>query len=134
MHMDFDKILQRVGGVKLRGGIFGKMTWAVIVICVCVTILAHATENLYILSATIFLMMAFALYFFNRLLNFAEKHPQIAILDGSEFLVHEQILHAAKGQEVIPLQPSAIDHAQADIEFSALEADEAATPKKIGER
>lgn len=130
--MDLEKILQRVGNVKLRGGIFGKMTWAVIVICICVTVLAYSTENLYISSATIVLMMAFALYFFSRLLNFAERHPQIAILDGSEFLVHEQILHAAKGQGVIPLQPSAIDHAQPDIELSALEADEVTTPKKIG--
>jgi hypothetical protein len=38
-----------------------------------------------------------------RLINFANKNPQAAILDGAEFLVHQQIEHAAKGIPKITL-------------------------------
>ncbi|MBU6450044.1 MAG: hypothetical protein KGQ26_10530 [Rhodospirillales bacterium] len=129
--MDLEKIFEKVGKVSLRGGIFGKLTWAIIVICICVTAIALATRNLYVEAAAIALMMAFAFIFFWRLLNFAEKHPLVAILEGSEFLTHERMVQAAKDQGVLPPQPNAIDHAQPSMDTSAIEVDEVQEPKQI---
>jgi len=49
------------------------------------------------------LIFIFAFVILWRLINFANKNPQAALLEGAEFLVHEQIELAAKGIPVIPV-------------------------------
>lgn len=132
--MQIEKILERVGKVKLQGGIFGKLTWAIIVVCICVTVLAYSTDNLYIVSCAIAAILVFAFLFFNKLLRFAENNPQAAIMDGAEFVMHEQIVHAAKGEGNLPMQPNTIDHPQPDIDQVLLEAEDIDTSKPIKDK
>jgi hypothetical protein len=41
-----------------------------------------------------------------RLINFANDNPQAAILEGAEFLIHEQMELAAKGIPHLPNIPT----------------------------
>ena len=40
-----------------------------------------------------------------KLFQFAERHPQVAILEGSEYIAYEQIQLAQKGVGTLPLRP-----------------------------
>jgi hypothetical protein len=50
------------------------------------------------------LVMVFLLAFTMlwRLINFADRNPQAALLEGAEFLVHQQIVHATKTIPSLP--------------------------------
>jgi len=46
------------------------------------------------------LLLAFVIFW--RLINFADRNPQAALLEGAEFIIHEQIVHASKYLPSIP--------------------------------
>ncbi|WP_167369185.1 hypothetical protein [Phytopseudomonas punonensis] len=66
-------------------------------------------------------MMALVFYALKRVLDFAEKNPQAAIMDGAEFLVHEQIIHGIKGDRPIDTIVT-VDH-QPDIAIDPQDAE-----------
>ena len=102
--MDFDigKIFEQISKLKLKGGIFQKASIVVIVISICIFIMAILIGNIWLTSGSILLIFILAFVTLWRLLNFADKNPQAAILEGAEFLVHERIQLAAKGIDKIP--------------------------------
>ncbi|KIC90266.1 hypothetical protein [Flavihumibacter solisilvae] len=72
------------------------------VISACITLIAGLAGNLWISCAAIALIFILTFVILWRLINFANKNPQAAILEGAEFLVHEQIQMAAKGLKSMP--------------------------------
>lgn len=102
MNVDVGKLIENVSQIKLKGGIFSKASTVLIVISVCIFGIAALTGNLYVSCAAIGLIFILAFVILWRLINFANKNPQAAILEGAEFLVHEQIQLAAKGITSIP--------------------------------
>ncbi len=129
--MDIGSALERVGKINLKGGVFGKLTLAVMAISILVSGLAYATNNIYVISATIVLLFAFAFYFLHRLMNFTEKNPIAAILDGSEFVAHERIIHAAKNVGILPPLEPTIDHPQPEIDRALVEMDDEEADKRM---
>jgi hypothetical protein len=99
--MNFDKALESVKKVKLKGGIFGKTSLIVIVLCVCVTAVSMKVGTWWFALILMLPMMGLVFYSLKRVLDFAEKNPQAVIMDGAEFLVHEQIIHGIKGNQPI---------------------------------
>jgi hypothetical protein len=95
--MDFNQLISNVSKVKLQGGIFAKASAVVIIISICIASIATIAGNLWISCGAIVLIFFLAFTILWRLINFANKNPQAAILEGAEFLVHEQIQLAAKG-------------------------------------
>ena len=66
--------------------------------------------------------MIIVFYALKRCLDFAEKNPHAAIMDGAEFLVHERIVHGIKGQGELPSsEPTTYDElpqiAEAELIF-----------------
>ena len=55
---------------------------------------------------------ALVYYLIKRCFDFAEKFPEAAIMEGAEFLAHERLVHAKKGDIPVPKQGETLDHAQ----------------------
>ena len=102
MNLDIGKLINNVSRVKLKGGIFAKASLVIIIVSLCIFGIAATLGNIWVSCGAIGLIFILAFVILMRLINFANKNPQAAILEGAEFLVHEQIQLAAKGVKEIP--------------------------------
>ncbi len=102
MPYDLNKIIKSATGIKLKGGIFTKVCVVIIIVSICLSVIALQANNLWMSVGAILLIFIFSTVVLWRLINFANKNPQAAILEGAEFLIHEQIQLAAKGDPDIP--------------------------------
>jgi hypothetical protein len=126
----FDKAIEGLSKVTLKGGLVGKATFAIMVVSLTLAAIAWAANNVWISAAALVMVFTIAFVMLWRLVNFADRHPQAALLEGAEFLVHEQIVHASKSLPVIPAEvvnqiesevaePLAIEGESAETESSA---------------
>ena len=102
MDIDFGKLVKNISEIKLKGGLFQKACTVIIIVCISILTIALVSKNLYVEIGAIVLIFLFAFILVMRLINFANKNPQAALLEGAQFLVHEQIQLAAKGIGEIP--------------------------------
>jgi hypothetical protein len=86
---DFGSVIQGVSKVNLRGGVVGKVTIALIFACLAIATVAWSVHNIWISAAGLVAIFVLAFAMLWRLINFADRHPQAALLEGAEFLVHE---------------------------------------------
>ncbi len=108
MNIDVGKLIENVSKIRLKGGIFTKASTVLIVVAVSIFGIAALAGNIWVSGAAIGLIFIMTMVILWRLINFANKNPQAAILEGAEFLVHEQIQLAAKGVESIPQSLSSL--------------------------
>lgn len=102
MNVDIGKLINNVSQVRLKGGIFAKASVVIIIVSLCIFGIAATLGNIWVSCGAIGLIFILAFVILMRLINFANKNPQAAILEGAELLVHEQIQLAAKGIKEIP--------------------------------
>lgn len=110
MNIDFSKLIRNVTKVKLGGGVFGKTCTVLIVIAVIFFGIAWIANNIWVSVLAISLVFILTFVLLWRLINFANKNPQAVILEGAEFLVHQQIELASKG---VPNLPNPVNIVQA---------------------
>lgn len=128
--MDFEKALESLKTIKLTGGIFGKTTLLLVVLCICVAAISLKISTWWFSLALMLPLMALVFYSLKRCLDFAEKNPQAAIMDGAELLVHERIVHGRKGEEFLPSNGVTVDHELPEIpEEEILAADVPPNPQ-----
>jgi hypothetical protein len=108
MNIDFGKMVKNVSQVKLKGGVFEKASRVIIIVSVCIFGIAALLGNIWVSCGAIGLIFIFAFVMLWRLINFANKNPQAALLEGAEFLVHQQIVMAAKGIGEFPKTPNSL--------------------------
>ncbi len=108
--MSIDKALESIKSIKLKGGIFGKTITLLIVLCICVATVCVAASMWQITLLLMFPLMILVFYGFKRCIDFAEKNPYAAIMDGAELLIHDRLLHGRKGQDEIPTLEATVDH------------------------
>ena len=114
--MDITKALERLKSINFRGGIFGKTTTLLVVLCICVSTVCIATRVWWMALVLILPLMAMVFYALRRCFDFAENYPQAAIMEGTELLVHEKLLFAQKHQTEDPLlQATVIDHQSPEL-------------------
>ena len=106
--MDIEKALQMASGVKLPGGVVGKVCIVLIVASICIGSMAGFSGNMWIVGGGIVAIFLLAFPMLWRLITFADRNPQAALLEGAEFLVHQQILLGTKANPAIPLSVEAI--------------------------
>ena len=114
--VNFEKTLEIIKSIRLTGGVFGKTTLLLIVLCVCVAAISYKIATWWLALFLMIPLMGLVFYSLKRCLDFAEKNPQAAIMDGAEFLVHEKIIHGKKGLEELPLVEATTDHHPPPIE------------------
>jgi hypothetical protein len=108
MDFDLDKVLQKVSSIKLPGGVVGKVCAVLIVASVCIGGVAAIAKNDWVIVAGIVAIFLLAFPMLWRLINFADKNPQAALLEGAEFLLHTQMVLGSKANPVITVEPETI--------------------------
>jgi hypothetical protein len=88
---------QTIHRLKLGHGVVGKLTTiAIITICI-LGALAFQLNNIYVTIGIVLLIFIFATLTFKRIMKIAYEHPDIALLEGAEFLIyHSKIGLGAK--------------------------------------
>ena len=137
---NFDHAIDGLSKVTLRGGVVGKVTFAVTLISIALASIAWTAQNIWLSAAALSMVFILAFTMLWRLINFADRNPQAALLEGAEFLVHEQIVHASKSLPKIPIssfeqiQPEPIEGPAANLEM-ALIPDQETLPidNKVGQ-
>lgn len=94
--MDFEKALESIKTIKLTGGIFGKTSLLLMVLCICVSAVAIKLGSIWFSFIFMGALIGIVFYALKRCLDFAENNPQAAIMDGAELLVHERLVHGTK--------------------------------------
>jgi len=102
MALDITKQLKNVSKVKLPGGVVGKVCTVLIVVTLTIGSLGALAREPWLLGAAVFAIIIIVFPMLWRLINFADKNPQAAILEGAEFLMHQQIVMGSKGNPQIP--------------------------------
>ena len=121
---NFDRALEGLSKITLKGGVVAKVTFAVVAVSLALTMIAWSVANIWLSAAALFFVFTLSFTMLWRLVSFADRHPQAALLEGAEFLVHEQIVHSSKSMPVIPLdqsipiQPELIEGAAANPEIA----------------
>ena len=133
MNIDIGELVNNVSKVTLKGGIFAKTCSVLIIVAISMFGISFFAKNIWISGISIGLIFILTFVILWRLINFANKNPQAAILEGAQFLVHEQIQLAAKG---IPSLPNTIQYLKEDkpIELKDNIEEESNKPDEIGEK
>lgn len=123
---NFDRAIDGLTKVTLRGGVVGKVTFAVVFVSLALGSVAWTVSNIWLSVAALVMIFTLSFAMLWRLINFADRNPQAALLEGAEFLVHEQIVHASKSLPTIPItqieqvQPEVIEGPSADPELALI--------------
>jgi hypothetical protein len=89
--------VEKVSGVKLRGGIFGNVCVVLITLIVVLGVAAAITRNIYVVGGTIVLLLGVSWRLLSRIIKFAEENPAAAILEGAQYVERERFMIASKG-------------------------------------
>jgi len=123
---NFDRAIDGLSKVTLRGGVVGKVTFAVVFGSFALAAIAWSVSNIWLSAAALAMVFTLMFVMLWRLISFADRHPQAALLEGAEFLVHEQIVHATKTLPTLPLkeieqvQPEAVEGPSANPELAQI--------------
>lgn len=121
---NMDSAINGLSKVTLRGGVVGKVTFAVVFTSLAIAAISWSVANVWISAAALCMVFILAFVMLWRLISFADRHPQAALLEGAEFLVHEQIVHATKSLSSLPaqlieqVQPEVIEGPSADPQLA----------------
>jgi CHASE2 domain-containing sensor protein len=98
MPFGLEGILRNVSKIKLKGGVVGKVSVVLIVVSLAMAAIAWSVRVPWISVVALVLLFVLSFVMLWRLVSFADKNPQAALLEGAEFLVHEQITLGTKAQ------------------------------------
>lgn len=99
---NFDKAFDGLAKVTLKGGVVGKVTFAVVAVSFALLGVAVVASNMWVSIGAGVLIFALSFPMLWRLISFADRNPQAAILEGAEFILHQQIIHSSKNAPVLP--------------------------------
>ncbi len=102
-------IFKNVSKIKFPGGTVGKVSHVLIVFILSVAFLCWLAQNIWITGGSIGLLFTICLIILWRLISFASKNPQAALMEGAEFLMHEQIVYGMKALPQFPTSPAQFD-------------------------
>lgn len=84
--------------IKFGGGIVGKTSNVSISLLIIIGIIAYnKIENEWAILALLLMMALLFVFYLVKILSFAEKNPEIAVLEGMELIKYKEVGLAAKG-------------------------------------
>jgi hypothetical protein len=92
--------------IKIPGGMVGKISGVLMITAIAVAAMVVSTRNIWVALVAIVLLLAVVLVLGLKLIDFANTNPQAALMEGAEFLLHEQITLGTKSHPVIPDNPA----------------------------
>jgi hypothetical protein len=102
---DINSTLRGISKVHLHGGVAGKVSVSLIVACLSITGIAWSVRNIWVTGAALLFIFILVFTMLWRLISFADRHPQAAILDGAEFVLHQQIIQGTKENPKMIIDP-----------------------------
>ena len=102
--LDINKAIDKLKHIKLHGGIVGKTTTLLIVLSLVIGSVCFVVKNQDYIIILLLVLLGLVFYGMKRCFDFAEKNPQAAIMEGAEFLIHEQIMQGNKDTPLIEVQ------------------------------
>lgn len=128
-YIDFGQVFEGISKVKLRGGVVGRVCWVLIFSVVAIALIIGAAvafpSSSVVAIIGIVAIILVVCPFLNRIITFADKNPQAALLEGAEFIKYEQIRAGMKSSPMLP--PSATEDPKA-IKEVAIDPNEAVLP------
>lgn len=106
----FEKEIESIQKIKLKGGIFGKAALVLMILIIAVSGVCLKLSAWWLILALMLSMMAIVLYGLKRVMDFAVANPHAAIMEGAELLQHEKIVHEAKLLGHVVQLPPTTDH------------------------
>ena len=101
--IDIHSILGSVSKIKLSGGVVGKVCTVLICIALAVAIIAWSVKVVWVSAIAIGMLFVLCFPILWRIVSFADRNPQAAILDGAEFITLEQLRLGTKAHPQLPL-------------------------------
>lgn len=101
MQFDVERILDNASKVKLKGGVVGKVSVVLIIAALSMAAISWSVKIPWISVLALILIFLLCFVMIWRLISFADKNPQAALLEGAEFLVHEKLLLGSKNDRII---------------------------------
>ena len=89
--LDFQTMLHSASKITLPGGVVGKVCKVIIVLAIAFAGIAWSVKVVWVSVAALALLFILSFVILWRLVTFADRNPQAAILEGAEFLMHEQL-------------------------------------------
>ena len=99
MPLDITSTLSKL---KLPTGLVGRASYIVFAIVASIASIGIAIRTEMIGYACLVAIVGLVFYIVKRLFDYADKHPQLTVLDGQDFLSYTQITVAQKGVRDIP--------------------------------
>ncbi len=99
---DMQSLLQTASKITLRGGVVGKVCKVLIVIAFVFAAITWSVKVVWVSVAALGLLFLLAFVTLWRLVTFADRNPQAAILEGAEFLLLEQLRLGTKAIPELP--------------------------------
>ncbi|MEW6667397.1 MAG: hypothetical protein AB1512_19505 [Thermodesulfobacteriota bacterium] len=98
---DLQSILSSVSKIRLPGGMVGKVCTVLVVVAICMAAISWSVKLVWVSALTAVLLFVLCFVMLWRVINFADRNPQAAILEGAEFLMHEQLMLGTKANPEI---------------------------------
>ena len=109
---DFQSMLHSVSKISLTGGVVDKVCKVLICIAMACAIIAWSVKTLWVSVAALAMVFLICFPILWRLVTFADRNPQAAILEGAQFLMHEQLRLGMKETPELPTNPDGFVEAE----------------------
>lgn len=136
--VDLGQVLSGLSKIKLRGGVVGRICWVLIITVVsiaAIAIVAGASPTGVIIGSISIISIVVLVYrFLNRIIDFADKHPEHALMEGAEIIKFEEIRFGTKANPMLPpatTESRAAKEVLVDAETAALPDVVVADPKRL---
>ena len=101
----FPNLVKAISKISLKGGLAGKICHVLIVVSIVLGAIAWFTKNIWVSLLVVFDISVIITYFLCRLCSLAEKNPQVALMEGAEYLLHEQLTFQTKNNPTLNWSP-----------------------------
>ena len=93
---NLESVLEKVSKVKLSGGVVGKVCTTLIIVALSTAVICWSVGQVWVAILALVLLFLLSFVMLWRVISFADKNPQAALLEGAEFLVHQQLAYGSK--------------------------------------
>ncbi|WP_024334636.1 hypothetical protein [Desulfotignum balticum] len=100
--IDFHSILGSVSKIKLTGGVVGKVGTVLISVSFAFAIIVWSVKVVWVSALALGMLFLLCFPILWRIVSFADRNPQAAILDGAEFITLEQLRLGTKANPQLP--------------------------------
>jgi hypothetical protein len=99
---DLHSIVDTASKITLPGGVVGKVCKVLIFIALAFAAIVWSVKVVWVSVTALVMLFLLCFVILWRLVTFADRNPQAAILEGAEFLMHEQLRLGTKANPQLP--------------------------------